>query len=181
MKQLTIVLLSLFLLTAAVAPAFAQRSGGQLELGGSLGYATGPGSFDDDWGVTFGAGYMLNNIENFQARIDLSYFPFERDVLLGTSLEFTRVPIAVGGRYYVPVTDTVNFFAEGAIEASFDDAEFIGVFGTKHTDDEVNFGFTPGAGAEFFVSDMISLFTTARYHMITDDYLSIHLGGAFHF
>ncbi len=180
MKKGTIVLLSLFLVAAAGSPALAARSGGQFELDGSFAYATGPANFDDQWGFSFGGGYMMNSIENLEARIDISYFPFERGTF-GGNLEFKRLPIAVGARYYIPVAETVNIYAEGAVEASFDNSEYLDFFGLKHTDDEVNVGFTPGVGAEFFVNDAVSLFAGARYHVISEDYLSVHLGGALHF
>lgn len=181
MKKVTISLLALILLTAAGTPGFAApRSGGSYELSGSLGFATGPADFDDEWGISFGGGYMLNNMDNLQARIDISYFTFDRDIF-GSSLEYTRIPVAIGGRYYIPMADRLNLFAEGAVEVSFDDAEFTNFFGQKGSDSEVNIGVTPGAGVELFVSDTVSLFTAARYHVISDDYFSLHLGGAVHF
>jgi opacity protein-like surface antigen len=179
MKKLTIALVTLFLLATAAAPVFAVDRG-TYEYYGALAYATGPENFDNGIGVSFGAGYMMKDIENLQARIDISYFTFDRDVA-NTNVDYTRIPVTISGRYYFPMQDRFNLFAEAGIEASFDDAEFADLGGVKHSDSEVNIGFTPGGGAEFFVNKNVSVFALARYHVITDDYFSMHLGGAFHF
>jgi hypothetical protein len=180
MKKLTISLLTLFLIIVAAASGYAAVSpGGSYEVDGSLAFATGPGDFDDGWGLSFGAGYMMKDIENLQARVDLSYFSFERDVF-GTNVEYTRVPIAAGGRYYFPMMDKLNLYAEGAVELSFDDSEVV-LLGQKVSDSEVNIGFTPGVGAEYFLDDAVSLFAAGRFHLISDNYTSVHFGGAYHF
>lgn len=181
MKKLTIVLVTLVLVISAGSAGFAAtRSGGDKEVDGAFVYGTGPGDFDNGFGLNFGAGYMLNNIKNLQARVDLGYFLFDRDVA-NTNVDFTRVPLAVGARYYFPMQDKMNLFGEAAVEASFDDSEFVDILGVKHSESEVNWGVTPGAGAEYFIQDSMSLFALGRFHIVSDDYFTLHFGAAYHF
>lgn len=181
MKKLTIVVLALLLVAGAGATVFAAtRSGGEKEFSGAFAYGTGPADFDNGFGLSFGAGYMMNNINNLQARLDISYFLFDRDVA-NTNVDLTRIPVAVGGRYFFSTMDKLNLFGEAAVEASFDDAEFVDVLGVKHSESEVNWGVTPGAGAEYFIQDTMSLFALGRFHIVSDDYFSLHFGAAYHF
>lgn len=181
MKKLMIALLAFTLIAAAAVPVYAAApKAGTWQVDGSLSWATGPDPFDDDFGITFGGGYMLNQIDNMMVRADLSYFSFDRNVAL-TNVDYTRIPILFSGRYYFPMMQNLNLFAEAGLEVSFDEAEFVNLAGVKFTEDEVNVGFTPGGGAQFYLNDSVSLFALARFHVITDDYFSLHFGGAFHF
>jgi len=182
MKKIAIALLVMMTVaTGSQAIAQTRADHGTYEFSGALDFATGPDTFDDSYGLTFGAGYMLNNISrDLQARIDISYFPFEQDVA-NTNVDYTRVPINISGRYYIPLRDRLNLFAEAGLEVSFDEAEFVDVLGVKHSESDTNWGVTPGFGAEYFVSQDMSIFALGRFHVITDDYFSTHFGAAFHF
>lgn len=182
MKKIATALLVLMTVaTGSQAIGETRADHGLYEFSGALDYATGPENFDDSYGLTFGAGYMLNNIsKDLQARVDISYFPFEDDVA-NTSVEYTRMPVNFSARYYIPMQDRFNLFAEAGLEVSFDEAEYVDALGRKHTEDDTNWGVTPGFGAEYFMSQGMSLFALGRFHVITDDYFSAHFGAAFHF
>jgi opacity protein-like surface antigen len=185
MKKLSIILLMVFLMggmttTALGASGSMTSNEGAYELDGSLGFGSGPGDFDAGFGVNFGAGYTMNSIDkNLQARIDVSYFNFERD-FFGLNLDYTRVPFTISGRYYLPLNDQLKVFGQVGIETSFDSIDRVDNFG-KRSKDEVNVGLTPGAGLEFFVNPQFSVFALARVHMISSGYFSMHFGGAVHF
>jgi opacity protein-like surface antigen len=153
-------------------------------IDGSFGFATGPGSFDQGLGVNFGAGYMLKGIDkNLQARVDLSFFEFEYDYWgAGTAydLSYTRIPLTIGARYYFPIIERVRAFAQAGIETSYDSYDYYDN-GAKHSKSEVNLGFTPGGGAEYFFTRNASAFALARVHMIADSYFSMQFGASFHF
>jgi hypothetical protein len=181
MKQITILLLAFLMVTAGSEALAARTDRPDVEMSGSLAFATGPDVFDDGYGLNFGAGYMMKDISpDLQGRVDISYFLFDRDVPTG-NVDFTRIPVAVGGRYFFPAGENMNLFGEAALEVSFDDAEYVDVLGVKHSETDTNWGVTPGIGAEYFINSNTSLFALGRYHVITDDYFSAHFGAAFHF
>lgn len=181
MKKITLHLLAFALVLSAAGVAVAAvPSPGTIQVDGSLAFATGPDPFDDDFGIMVGAGYMLRDVQNLQARIDLSYFSFDRNVA-NTNVDYTRIPVTVSGRYYFQATPGINLFTEAGIETSFDDSEFVDVLGVKHSESETHVGFSPGAGGEFYIGRKLSMFALARFHIITDDYFSAHVGAAYHF
>lgn len=157
---------------------------GEAEVDGSFAFATGPGSFDTGYGLSFGAGYTLGEIDkNLQARVDISYFQFSYDYFFGggsTGLTYTRVPVTVSGRYYFPIMDKLRVFGQAGLETSFDHFDYY-AGGNKHSKTEVNPGISPGAGVEFFVNRNISIFAVGRAHLISDSYFSMQFGVASHF
>lgn len=157
---------------------------GDFSVDGSFGFATGPGSFDQGFGVNFGAGYMLKGIDkNLQARVDLSFFDFDYDYWGGGNaynLSYTRIPLTVGARYYFPIIERLSAFAQVGLETSYDSFDYY-ANGEKHSKSEVNLGVTPGGGAEYFFTRNASAFALARVHIITDNYFSMQFGAAFHF
>ncbi len=189
-RSATIALVVCILLTAATAgyaktgtPTGSMETG-DFSIDGSFAFATGPGSFDQGFGVNFGAGYMLKAIDkNLQARVDLSFFEFEYDYWSGGGtyhLTYRRVPLTVGARYYFPILERLRAFAQVGLETSFDSFDYY-ANGAKQSKDEVNFGVSPGGGAEFFFSRNASAFALGRVHMIADSYFSMQFGAAFHF
>ncbi|HEX9020240.1 MAG TPA: outer membrane beta-barrel protein [Nitrospirota bacterium] len=185
MKRISIAMLMVFVIFGSSALAFA-KSGEAMtskafEIDGSFGWATGPGDFDAGYGLNFGLGYTLGQVDkNLQLRFDLSYYDFSRDVFF-ESLDYKRVPFTVSARYYFPIVERLAAFAQAGIETSYDSRDEFDVFGNKHTNHEVNLGVTPGGGVEFFINDSASIFAVARWHLITDSYFSMLFGGAYHF
>ncbi len=183
MKKLTLALLSFFLVTTMGTTAFAAArptDHGTYEIDGSLGFGTGPGDFDKGLGFNFGAGYILNNIDNLQARLDVGYFTFDR-TFLGSTLDFTRVPVVISARYYFPISEPFRLFAQAGLETSFDSFDELTAFGFKQSKSEVNLGITPGGGAELFVNPNMSVFALGRIHIVSDHYVSMEFGAAYHF
>jgi opacity protein-like surface antigen len=175
----------LFMTTAGFAQAgTASTDAGDFSIDGSFGFATGPGSFDQGFGVNFGAGYMLKGIDkNLQVRVDLSFFEFEYDYWgAGTAydLSYTRVPLTIGARYYFPIMERLRAYAQAGIETSYDSFDYY-ANGEKHSKNEVNIGVAPGGGAEYFVLPKLSVFGLARWHIISDGYFSMQFGAAYHF
>jgi opacity protein-like surface antigen len=184
MKKIALLFLTLFLVVGMTATASAKTGSPGFEIDGSFGFASGPGDFDAGFGTNFGAGYMLDSVlENLQARIDVSYFDFSREFFL-MDLEYTRVPVTISARYYFPITDQFRAFAQAGVETSFDSFDtvfpFAGNF-IKQSESEVNIGLSPAGGVDFAITPNISVFAIGRWHLISDNYFSIHFGGAFHF
>jgi opacity protein-like surface antigen len=185
MKTLTTVVFTIVILLGLNAAAFSKTTeapaGRDFEVDGSFAFATGPDSFDAGYGFNFGAGYMLRTIDrNLQARFDISYYYFSYDNFAGVSLSYTRVPITVSGRYYFPINEKVDVFAQAGLETSVDHFD-IYEGGFKRSRGEVNLGISPGAGIEFNVNRDISLFVLGRAHLISDSYFSTQFGIASHF
>jgi len=189
MKTLTIVALTILILLGQNATAFSKTvetpTGRDFEVDGSFAFATGPDSFDAGYGFNFGAGYLLRTIDrNLQARLDISFYSFSYDYWTGfgsTSLSYTRVPVTVSGRYYLPISDKLKAFAQAGLETSIDHFDYIAPNGVKRSKNEVNLGISPGAGIEFNVNQNISLFALGRFHLISDSYFSNQFGIAAHF
>ena len=124
------IILVLVLLEMGTVPAasFAAEAT-PFQLDASIGYGSGPNDFDAGFGFNFGGGYTLSSIDrNLQARAEIGYYNFGRDVL-GNSLDFTRIPFDIGARYYIPVAERLKLFGQAALEMSFDDIETFNVFG----------------------------------------------------
>ena len=158
-----------------------------MEVDGSLGFGTGPGNFDPGLGLNFGAGYTIPGLDNLQARVDISYFDFSYSVL-GNDLSFTRIPITFSARYYFPITNELKAFAQGGLEVSVDKIDtafyyptFLGFIPVKQSVSETNVGGSIGGGIEYFIIPQASIFALGRVHIISDNYFSMHFGGAFHF
>src|SRR5574337_156169 len=177
MEKITLAFLSFFLVTTMATTAFAagRPDHGIYEIDGSFGFATGPGDFDSGPGFNFGAGYMLGSVDNLQGRIDVGLYTFDRN-FAGSTLNFNRVPLVIGARYYFPVSEPFRLFAQAGIETSFDSFDELTAFGFKQSKDEVNLGFTPGGGAELFVNPDLSIFALGRIHLVTDHYASLEFG-----
>jgi hypothetical protein len=190
-KMTASVLASLFLLSVATAafaiagtPSTAYAMGtDDFELDGAFSFATGPGSFDAGFGFNFGVGYALSALDkNLQARVDISYYDFSYSYsLYGYDLNYTRFPFTVSGRYYFPIVDRLQAFAQVGLETSYDSYDYVDRAGRKRSKNELNLGVTPGGGIEFFINRNASLFIVGRWHLISDDYFSMHYGAAYHF
>lgn len=150
---------------------------GIYELDGSLAPATGPGDYDGGFGINFGAGYTLASVDkNLQARFDLSFYHFNHDFSWGSGT-YTRVPITIGVRYYLPIVDRIRAFGQAGVETSVDNFDN----SAHQSKSEVNLGLAPGAGIEFFVNPNLSVFALGVAHLISDSYFSMQFGVATYF
>jgi hypothetical protein len=122
--------------------------------------------------------------ENLLLRADLNYFAWEDTItvpFVGTSfdIEMTRLPLFLGGRYVLPqkLGNSVIMYAEGGFEISFDAIEaavcvpFVPCVPTS--EDEVNFGITPGFGLAMPITNNLIAGVNGRFHVIADTYFSL--------
>ena len=149
----------------------------EYEIDGSLAFASGPGGYDGGVGLNFGAGYALRTIDpNLQARFDISLYTFNTNFTWGTGL-YTRTPIIVSARYYMPVGGRLRAYGQAGFETSIDGFDTA----DHQRKNEVNFGIAPGAGVEFFFTQTTSVFGLAIVHLISDSYVSMQIGVAGYF
>lgn len=153
------------------------------EIDVSLVVASAPASgFDTGAGITFGLGTMLPQFDkNLQGRIEISYFSWSASEF-GVDVTYSRIPVAVAARYYVPTQNRgLKFYFQGGVELSFDELEAGTPFGTRTTESDVHLGIVPGAGLDVNISKNLSFVTDIRAHIITDSYLTAQVGLAYHF
>jgi opacity protein-like surface antigen len=150
---------------------------GAYEFDASLAPATGPGDYDSGVGINFGLGYILAPVDkNLQARFDIAFYEFKHDFPWGSGT-YTRVPIIIGVRYYMPIVDKLRAFGQVGLETSIDSFDN----SANQNKSDLNIGIAPGAGIEFFVNPKVSVFTLGLAHLISDSYFSMHFGVATHF
>jgi hypothetical protein len=184
MNKLTTVAFVLFVLLGLHSSVFASTtrseealSGDNFEVDGSLGPASGPGDYKRGFGVNFGAGYALSTIDrNLQARVDLSFYQFNYDFHWGSG-SYTRIPVTISGRYYLPIINRLKAFGQAGLEMSVDTYDTA----AHERKNEMNLGISPGAGIEFFINRNASIFALGRFHLLPDSYLSMQFGVASHF
>ena len=187
-----IAILSVVLVLFAGSTAFAKTAkassatspAGNFEIDGSFGFATGPDSFDAGYGLNFGVGYTLDQVDkNLQGRVDISFFNFSYnyDLFGGYDLTYTRVPVTVSARYYFPFADRFRAFGQAGLETSIDQFDYVDQFGNKHSKSEVNLGISPAGGIDFLITRNVSVFAVGTWHLISDSYFSMMFGGAYHF
>lgn len=196
MKRTVVLVLALVLLMAG--SAFAQQrgksasksasksAGGDMVVDGMLSLATEP---VDGFGMAigFGVGFSKDITREakmrqgkLMARGDLNYYSWSQDTF-GVEVTLSRMPIFLGGRYYIPMQGQSNMdvYAEGGLEISFDKAEaclpsfFPGQPPICGSASDTNIGITPGAGIEFPINNNMTVGANARLHLITDSYLTI--------
>ena len=168
--------------------AFAAKAstGAKTEVDGMLSIASDPVSgFGTTLGIGAGIGFDLSDSlkpssGKLFGRVDINYFSWDETVF-GTSLNYTRVPIFVGGRYYLPTSGSqIALFLEAGLEFSFDSVDaavpvffppFVGAL--KSNSSDLNVGISPGVGIEIPISnDGLFVGADARWHLITDDYFT---------
>jgi hypothetical protein len=189
MKRFILITLAAFVLCGMTTTAFAKStrsssSQQDTEVDGSLAIASAPASgFDTGFGVTFGVGMMLPQINrDLQGRIELSYFEWSASEF-GVDVTYTRVPIAAGGRFFLPTqSGNLKVFVQGMLELSFDKVEVSNFpFPGTASESETHLGLVPGAGIELKINPSLSFVADARWHLITDDYFTLQAGLAAHF
>lgn len=193
MKKIILLCAVLSLLPASAALA---KTGEGITIDGSLLAAdeTYKGS-DAALGFGFGVSYGLGDM----VRLGQGSLVLRGDigVLRGSSenfyleLDSSRIPLFVGVRYILPLDlKPLDLYAEGGLELSRDKYEvavpvflpgFRAGFFAKSTISDTNLGVTPGFGAVLSLSDSFSLGLNARFHLITNTYLSFGLTAGYSF
>ncbi len=182
MKRGILVLVALLVATLLSGNAFAAKAspGYRTEIDGMLSIASDPGGdFGSTLGLGVGMGFDLSDTlkpssGKIFGRVDINYFNWDQTVF-GVDLEFTRIPIFVGGRYYIPTHDAkIDIFVEAGLEFSFDDEEvFVPGLG-KASSSDLNIGLTPGIGIEVPISnDGLFVGGDARWHIVDNDYFTV--------
>ena len=185
MKKLVIMMISALLALSAGTQAFAKSEEmGNAEVDASLVYATAPTSiFDSAIGLNIGAGVMLPQIDkDVQGRVDITFLSFDGS-FFGTSLQYTRVPIDVSGRYYIPSGNNAKVFLQGGAEMSFDKVDVAVPFfpGFKASESTINLGLVGGAGIDVAITPQLSFVADVRLHAVTDYYVTLQGGVALQF
>jgi len=189
MKKVVLIAACFTLLLGMSSAALAAKGDTELDFG--IGFATAPYDESDlGWGLNFGGGYEFLQLsatrnDTLQIRGDIGYeswsgdfhgFGFDEDV------DFSRVPVSVGCRYYYPIKQVKNLrvFGQASLELSFDSIEVGTPFG-KVSDDETNVGVTPGAGVEYMLNKNIFVQAQMKEHLISDPYFTMQGGIGFRF
>jgi hypothetical protein len=188
MKRFALITLAALIVTSMTATVFAKSarssSSQDVEVDGSLAVATAPASgFDTGLGVTFGFGAMLPQInKNLQGRVEFSYYEWSA-TQFGLDVTYKRVPVDLGGRFFLPTqSGNLKVFIQGMLEVSFDTVEVSNFpFFGKTSESKTHLGLVPGAGIELKINPNLGFVADARWHVITDDYLSLQAGLAYHF
>jgi Outer membrane protein beta-barrel domain len=139
--------------------------------------------FDTGFGVTFGFGSMLPQINKaLQGRVELSYFEWSATEF-GVDVTYKRVPVDIGGRFFLPTqSSNLKVFVQGMLEVSFDTLEVSNFpFSSTASESKTHLGLVPGAGIELKINPSLGFVADARWHIITDDYLTLQAGLAYHF
>ncbi len=191
MKRIALLMLVVLVL-GMTATAFAKTKESSspyqqgVEVDASLVVASAPASgFDTGVGVTFGAGTMLPQIDrNLQGRVELSYFSWSATEF-GVDVTYTRIPIDIAGRYYIPTqADNLKLYLQAGLEISFDKVEAAvpSPFGSITSSESTsNLGIVPGVGIDYKINQNLSLVADLRAHLISDSYMTIQGGVAYHF
>lgn len=188
MKRFALITLAVLIVCSITATAFAKSAGSSssqnVEVDGSLALASAPASgFDTGFGVTFGFGTMLPQInKDLQGRVELSYYEWSATEF-GVDVTYKRVPVDIGGRFFLPTqSGNLKVFVQGMLEVSFDTVEVSNFpFSGTASESETHLGLVPGAGIELKINPSLSFVADARWHLITDDYLTLQVGLAYHF
>jgi len=185
MKKIMIITAAVLLALSTGTQAFAKSEQmGNAEVDASLVWASAPTSaFDNTIGLAIGGGVMVD--KDIQARLDITFLSFDA-TFFGTDLTYSRVPVTVSGRYYIPTEQTVKLYGQGGLELSFDKVEtafpfFFGFPGFKSSESTVNVGLTGGVGVDVAITPQLSFVADARLHLITDYYVTLQGGVALHF
>jgi outer membrane autotransporter protein len=183
MKRIVIITVAVLLALSTGTQAFAKSEQvGNAEVDASLVWASAPTSgFDSTIGLTIGGGVMLPQVDkNLQGRVDITFLSFDGSDL-GTDVTYSRVPITVSGRYYIPTQQTVKVYGQGGLEMSFDKVEVAVFPGFTESESDVRLGLVGGAGIDVAITPQLSFVTDVRLHLITDSYITLQGGVALHF
>ena len=188
MKRFVLIALTALIVSSITATAFAKSarssSSQDVEVDGSLAVASAPASgFDTGVGVIFGFGMMLPQIsKDLQGRVEFSYYEWSA-TRFGLDVTYKRLPVDLGGRFILPTqSGNLKVFIQGMLEISFDTVEVSNFpFPGTTSKSESHLGLVPGAGIELKINPNLGFVADARWHLITDNYLSLQAGLAYHF
>jgi hypothetical protein len=188
-KVFVIVFTAAMIFILNIGSAFAAHEQGMM-IDGSLSLATETVSGS---GTTVGLGaglsmdisdrvHLSDKKAKLQLRGDINYYNWDYDVF-GINLSVTRVPIFVGGRYFLPIqgSSKVDVYVEGGLELSFDNVETAVPFFGKVSESDINLGVTPGVGIEIPLQNSLVLGANARYHLISDSYMTLGVSLGYRF
>ncbi|WP_243373177.1 outer membrane beta-barrel protein [Geotalea sp. SG265] len=190
MKKLVFVAACLTLLFGMSSAALAAKGDKELDFG--VGFATAPYDRGDlGWGLNFGGGYEFlqfsgNRNDTLQIRGDIGYESWSGHFSgfgIDTDLDFSRVPVSVGCRYYYPIKQVKNLrvFGQASLEISFDSWDDWNILNGKFSHDETNVGVTPGAGIEYMLDKNIFVQAQMKEHLISAPYFTMQGGIGFRF
>ena len=174
------VLVASALLTLSLA-ATSFAAIGDKEVDVNVGFDTETASgIGSGFGGSIGGGLEMIDVSavkggTLQVRGDIGYNKWSKG-----PLKYTRIPVSVGARLYVPMADKLRVYGEGSLELSIDKAE-VAFLGSTASASENHFGISPAAGVEFAVTPTINVGASVKYHIITDGYLSASVGVGFKF
>lgn len=180
MKKAIVIMSLILILSASAVPAYAAQIDAAIGIGSepasSLGSTFGLRvGFQDKFLKIFSSASNNEFTQALQFRADISYFNWKTDIA-GASLKYRRVPVFVGGRYFIPVDlGGANLFSDGGVEVSFDSAEVCvsGLGCGSASASEINAGLAAGIGVEVPVDEKFTLGADLRWHLISDDYFTL--------
>jgi hypothetical protein len=189
MKKAALLFSLIVVLIASPDTGFAQEDhGASVEAFLAIG-SEPAGDLGTGYGLGVGLNIPFNDIFNLNSpsraakdlmiRADISYFSWEGDTdtpFFSVDEEFTRIPIFLGIRFFLPddiiQAEGLRIYGEAGVELSFDEAE-VKFNGFKESDDEINFGVPIGVGMQYYISEKWYLGLNARLHIISDDYFTL--------
>ncbi len=181
MKRFSIIIVMLIVLIG-VNKGFARQKS---EVDFSLIYASKPipgfNGIVGIAGINIGLGSDFINGESaaLTLRLDFSFLFFrgKTEVFPGFQLDdfIMRIPLFIGLRLYLKLSDVVIPYIEAGPEASLDASARGGI------EDRINFGGSGGGGINFMFNSVGYIGVNARYHLITNEYfqLGLTIGGRF--
>jgi len=180
-KVIFIVILTAFMVSGT---AYAKEI--SLDFAGT--YATEPASgfgatlgrgMGGDVGWTLfskGSGTRADNYrKNIKFRADIHYYTWD-DTVAGVDIEYNRIPLFVGGRYFFPVSSMNKagweVFGEAGLEVSLDEEEAV-VAGQRVSNDDTKGGVSIGGGIRYNFTDKVFGGISGRHHIISNDYTTL--------
>ena len=177
MKRLISTFAALAMIAALAAPSQAQMSFGLGSV--SVGAAfVSPDNVDATFGIVGGA-EIGTLMENVTARVDLMWWGKSQDVL-GTDWSWRDIAILPGARYDFPMGDggAVTPFVNGGLGVHLFKTEFE-LFGQTADASSTEIGFFVGGGADYEMSDTMTLNAFADYHLMDLNFFAIGAGVTF--
>lgn len=167
-----------------------------------LGLSTEPtGGFGSGFNLSAGVNVSPADLQikglpkelDFRADVSYSRWKYSWAMLgfTGFDLKYSRIPIFLGGRFYVPLNvPNLKFYAEAGMEISIDTVDYPLYFWNagnlkwsyqSTSRSSVEIGLTPGAGFQYDINKQIYVGANARFHFISDSYftLGINVGTKF--
>lgn len=165
---------------ASASPVFAKMGDKSVDVG--VGFGTPPESgWGTGLGFSIGGGYEIQ--DDLQIRGDISYNKWSLSQY-GWTLSWTRMPIAVSGRQYIPLQPNLKAYGQAGLELSFDSFESAWSWGAttyKGTASETNIGLPLGGGVEYAISPQFSVGADVKWHLINHSYFTLGVNAGYHF